>query len=226
MLRVRKLLSKPTAYLDVLALQRGVQERLIIDSKAGTPTKDTLLLTEHRPVFTLGRNSRLEHVTPGIDVVRTERGGEVTYHGPGQLTAYPILNLGRENSKIKKDLHVYLRTLEEVVIRTLAEFGLKTPSRLEGLSGVWVGERKICAVGLSVKRWTTMHGVSLNVNSEALDGLRSTAIVPCGLEAKGVTCLEDEVGARFDLDDVANVFARHLVDLAYDEKKHGQNQRM
>lgn len=146
-----------------------------------------MLITQHNPVFTLGTGSTLGNLKfapedAPFEVVRTERGGEVTYHGPGQIVLYPILNLRR----YRQDIHWYLRALEETVIRTLAKLGLRA-ERIEGLTGVWVEGRKVAAVGVRVKRWVTMHGLSLNVRPN----LRHFEhIVPCGIGDRPVGSVE------------------------------------
>jgi lipoate-protein ligase B len=133
-------------------------------------SRDSLILLQHEPVRALGTgrttaNILTPHADLPFDVVRTTRGGEVTYHGPGQLVAYPILDL-RANHEA--DLHWYLRTLEEVVIGTLAEF-VVSAARIDGLTGVWVGERKLCAIGVKVSKWVTIHGLALNVHTNLED---------------------------------------------------------
>lgn len=148
--------------------------------------EDVLLLLEHPPVYTLGQGATLEFLKfdPEIssaELHRVERGGEVTYHCPGQLVGYPILNLQRH----QPDLHWYLRQLEEVVIQAIAPFGLKG-DRIPGLTGVWVEGRKVAAVGIKVSRWITMHGFALNVDPD-LSGFE--AIVPCGIPDKPVGSL-------------------------------------
>ncbi|WP_205371155.1 lipoyl(octanoyl) transferase LipB [Thermoleptolyngbya sp. PKUAC-SCTB121] len=149
---------------------------------------DLLILLEHPPVYTLGQGATLDFVKFDLErtdaeIHRVERGGEVTYHGPGQLVGYPILNLRR----YRQDLHWYLRQLEEVVIRAIAPFGL-AGDRIDGLTGVWVGGRKVGAIGVKVSRWVTMHGFSLNVCPE-MRGFG--AIVPCGIGDRPVGCLAD-----------------------------------
>ena len=148
--------------------------------------RDQFILLEHPPVYTLGQGSDVRFVQFDMDVAeyeiyRTERGGEVTYHCPGQLVGYPILNL----RAYQTDLHWYLRTLEEVLIRTLAEFGLRG-DRVLGLTGVWVEGAKVAAIGIKASRWITMHGFALNVNPD-LSGFGR--IVPCGIEDKPVGCM-------------------------------------
>jgi lipoyl(octanoyl) transferase len=148
---------------------------------------DVLILLEHPPVYTLGRGAsedflKFDPQTSGYEVHRVERGGEVTYHCPGQLVGYPILNLQHH----LKDLHWYLRQLEEVLIRVLAIYGLEG-ERLPGLTGVWLEGRKVAAIGIKVSRWITMHGFALNVCSD-MTGFGQ--IVPCGIVDKPVGSLE------------------------------------
>jgi lipoyl(octanoyl) transferase len=178
-------------YADGLALQRELVER----RKAGE-IPDQLLLLEHPPVITLGVKTRNErsHViaTPetleeeGVDVFESGRGGDVTYHGPGQLVGYPILDLRPDRC----DVHRYVRDLEEVLIRTAAVFGIAA-GRLPGLTGVWVGDDKLAAIGVRIARWITSHGFALNVSTNLSHfGL----IVPCGISDKGVTSFEKLLG--------------------------------
>jgi lipoyl(octanoyl) transferase len=170
---------------------------------------DTLLLLEHDPVFTLGQNAKKENVlaTPerlralGFDVSETGRGGDVTYHGPGQLVAYPILQLADG----QRDIHRYLRDLEEIMIRTCADFGLRA-GRIEKLTGVWIGERKVGAIGVRVARWVTSHGLALNVNT---DLSAFGHIVPCGLHGRAVTSLAQERNRPVPMDEVMDRLTRH-----------------
>lgn len=164
------------------------QRALVASRRQNAHLADVLLLLEHPPVYTLGQGARLEFLkfAPGqspLEVYRVERGGEVTHHCPGQLVGYPILNL----SYYRKDLHWYLRQLEEVIIQTLARYGLKG-DRLSGLTGVWVEGRKVAAIGIKVSRWITMHGFALNVCPD-LQGFRH--IVPCGIADKPVGSLAE-----------------------------------
>ncbi len=138
----------------------------------------------------------------GVEFYHTNRGGDVTYHGPGQLVAYPILDL--EN--FFTDLHRYLRMLEEAVMATLADFGLQA-GRIAGLTGVWLGERKICAIGVRASRWVTMHGLALNVNPELK---YFDQIIPCGVSDKKVTSMEAELGNFQDLPAVTDRLQHHL----------------
>lgn len=159
---------------------------------------DAIILLEHEPVYTLGSSSELENVLFDAEqlkrgqtqqskhtplLVRTERGGEVTYHGPGQLVAYPILNLSRH----KKDLHWYLRSLEEVVILMLKQNYNLDAGRKDGLTGVWVNDTKICAMGLKVSKWITMHGLALNI---CMDLSPFQRIIPCGISDYQVSSLD------------------------------------
>lgn len=179
------------------------QHALVEDRRAGR-VPDTLLLLEHPHVITLGvkREAARSHVqaTPdelearGVDVVEAGRGGDVTYHGPGQLVAYPVIELGTD----RRDVHRYVRDLEEVMIRTCARFGVAA-GRIAGLSGAWVGDRKIGAVGVRISRWITSHGIALNVATR-LDYF--DLIVPCGIQDKGVTSLARETGRDLAVTDV------------------------
>ncbi|CAM9373421.1 unnamed protein product [Pylaiella littoralis] len=185
-------LSKgPTPYVDDWEWQQQTLARLAEhahDVSSADAEPDRVLLTQHDAVLTLGTGSTLAnlrfepHDAPFGEVVRTERGGEVTYHGPGQIVMYPIMNLRR----YRQDIHWYLRALEETVIRTLAKLGLKG-ERIKGLTGVWVEGRKVAAVGVRVRRWITMHGLSLNVRPN-LDHFKH--IVPCGIGDRPVGSLE------------------------------------
>jgi len=172
-----------------------VQERLRDEVKAAAEEKAYLILVEHDPpVITLGRGASAAHVTAsrerlaaeGIEVHESSRGGDVTYHGPGQLVGYPIMRLDLHG----RDVRRYLRDLEEVLIRVLARFGLEG-RRAEGMTGVWVGGEKVAAIGVAIRRWVTWHGVALNVCPN-LDhfGL----IVPCGIRGRGVTSLARLLG--------------------------------
>ena len=168
-----------------------IQRELVRQRQEGA-IPDTLLLLEHRPpVITLGRASHAEHllVTPqqlqklGIQLAETDRGGDITYHGPGQLVGYPILDLRQH----ERDVHLYLRKLEEVLITALSHFGI-IGGRKVGLTGVWVGEKKIAAIGIKVSHWITMHGFALNV---CPDLSHFDLIVPCGIRDKGVTSIQN-----------------------------------
>ncbi|YAI82849.1 MAG: lipoyl(octanoyl) transferase LipB [cyanobacterium endosymbiont of Rhopalodia sterrenbergii] len=163
-------------------------QRSLVKERLEDPTlEDILLLLEHPPVYTLGTGSSLNFLkfdlaTTSYEVYRIERGGEVTYHCPGQLVGYPILNLRH----YQQDLHWYLRQLEEVIIKVLQEYGIKG-ERISGLTGVWVEGYKVAAIGIKVSRWITMHGFSLNVYPD-LKGFKQ--IIPCGIEDKPLGSLE------------------------------------
>ncbi len=186
-----------------------LQQARVVARKAGT-IADTLLLLEHPPVYTLGRNARRENIlfSPerlrrlGAEVFETDRGGDVTYHGPGQLVGYPILDLTRH----KRDLAWYMRSLEEVFIRVAAEFGIQA-GRTAGARGVWVGNDKLVAMGVHVSRWVTSHGFAFNVNTD----LRFFDwIVPCGLRDKGVTSLEKLLGRTASMETATEGVIRHF----------------
>ncbi len=163
------------------------QQAQVSVRKQNPELPDVLMLLEHPPVYTLGQGSdpgflKFDPATSPYELHRIERGGEVTYHAPGQLVGYPILNLANH----RQDLHWYLRQLEEVVIRVVANYGL-TGIRIPGLTGVWIEDQKVAAIGIKVSRWITMHGFALNVCPD-LSGF--DRIVPCGLEGKSVGSLE------------------------------------
>jgi lipoyl(octanoyl) transferase len=180
-----------------------LQREKVSARKAGA-IPDTLLLLEHPHVYTLGRNARREHVlvsaeflkSRGAEVFETDRGGDVTYHGPGQLVGYPIIDLTRH----RRDIAWYMRTLEEVFIRVASDYGVEA-GRLPGATGVWVGSEKLVAMGVHISRWITSHGFAFNVNTD----LRYFDwIVPCGLRDKGVTSLARLLGRRREIDEVAS----------------------
>ena len=175
------------------------------------PINNHLLLVEHPHVFTLGKSGAMENLLVnnqhlkeiGATFVKTNRGGDITYHGPGQIVAYPILDL----EQYYTDLGKYMRALEEVVIQTIGEFGI-IGDRLEGSTGVWLDPedltkaRKICAMGVKCSRWVTMHGLALNVNA---DLNYFNFIVPCGITDKAVTSMEKELGHKIDEQEVKKV---------------------
>ncbi|MBX3459775.1 MAG: lipoyl(octanoyl) transferase LipB [Planctomycetes bacterium] len=210
------------AYTPVWELQQQLLERRIAGEIG-----DTLLLVEHEPVYTWGKRTDPAHLKAGAealralgaDVFEVERGGEVTYHGPGQLTGYPIVNLA--GLRCGRDLHKYMRGLEEMIIKVLAGYGI-VGERVPGATGVWVQSSgfgvpgsnavnaepgtqnpelfKVAALGVRVRKWCTMHGFALNVGSACLPWFEH--IVPCGLEGRGVTSLESLLGAAPDMADV------------------------
>lgn len=189
-------------YENGLALQQKLVELRQRDEIA-----DQLLLLEHPPVITLGRGGDSANLlaspqllaSHGVRYFETTRGGDITYHGPGQIVGYPILHLGEGNRDVRK----YVTKLEEVLIRTVAEYGI-TAARSEGKRGIWVGNDKIAAIGVRIARWVTSHGWALNVNTNlAHFGL----ITPCGLRGTGVTSIERETGRRVPLEEVREVLA-------------------
>jgi lipoyl(octanoyl) transferase len=166
----------------------GWQRELAEDRIAGRLSHDVLLLLEHPPVVTLGRNSHAAHVLQpaGIEVFEVERGGDVTFHGPGQLVGYPILDL----RAYKQDLHWYLRTLEQALIEALSMLDIPA-ERNPGFTGVWTRGRKIASIGIHVKQWVTWHGFALNVTTDLTHFAR---IVPCGIPGVEMTSVERETG--------------------------------
>ncbi|MBK5296531.1 MAG: lipoyl(octanoyl) transferase LipB [Vicinamibacteria bacterium] len=202
-LAVRRLGLVP--YVAALDLQKALVE----DRRAGR-IPDTLLLLEHPHVITLGVKvaDARTHVlaTPGslarrgVEVVETGRGGDVTYHGPGQLVAYPILDLTPD----RQDVHRYVRDLEAVMIRLCAAYGVAA-HRIAGFSGAWVGDRKIGAIGVRISRWITSHGLAFNAST---DLSFFDLIVPCGIADRGVTSLSLEVGRPVPADEVADAFVQ------------------
>ena len=167
------------------------------------PTEDTLLFVEHPHVYTLGKSGDLDNLLAdgerlkaiNAEFFRTNRGGDITFHGEGQIVGYPILDL----DQIYTDIHRYLRDLEEIIILTLNDFGISNAGRKEGLTGVWVENQKLCAIGVRTSRWVTMHGFALNVNTD----LRFfDFIVPCGIRDKAVGSMQGILGRELDLQEV------------------------
>ncbi|MBI2620508.1 MAG: lipoyl(octanoyl) transferase LipB [Ignavibacteriales bacterium] len=171
-------------------------------------TGDLFVLTEHEHVYTLGKGADGNHLLAseqelregGAEVFQIDRGGDITYHGPGQVVGYPILDL----SAFKTDIHWYLRSLEETIILALEEFGIEA-EREEGMTGVWVKGEKIAALGIKVSRWITMHGFALNVNT---DLRRFDRIIPCGIFHKGVTSMQQLLGRPVPLNEVHGALIR------------------
>ena len=203
-LEVRRLGLVP--YADGLELQR----RLVDDRKADR-IPDTLLLLQHPHVLTIGvKKDGKEHILASperlsslnVDVFETGRGGDVTYHGPGQLVGYPIIDLNPD----RRDVHKYVRDLEEVMIRTCADYGIAA-GRIAGLTGTWVGAEKIGAIGIRISRWITSHGFAFNVRTD-LDHFK--LIVPCGISDRGVTSLERLTGRTIALDAVEDALIRRF----------------
>jgi len=195
-----------------LATQGNTEENGLTDG----PTSNYLLFVEHPPVYTLGKSGKEEHVLideeerekRGIQFFRTNRGGDITYHGPGQVVGYPIFDL--EN--FFTDIGKYLRSLEEIIILTLDEYGIKG-DRSTGETGVWLDpgvkgrERKICAMGVRCSRWITMHGFALNVNT---DLSYFNGIIPCGIQSKQVTSINKELGREVSMQEVKEKLKKHF----------------
>lgn len=180
-----------------------------------TPTENYLVFVEHPHVYTLGKSGKPENLLldeHGLEdknaaYHKINRGGDITYHGPGQVVGYPILDL----DNFFTDIHLYLRTLEEAVILTLAEYNIKA-GRSKGLTGVWldadnIKARKICALGVRCSRWVTMHGFAVNVNTN-LDYFKN--IIPCGIEDKSVTSMEMELGSPINMENVKKILKKHI----------------
>src|SRR5690625_1466035 len=197
-------------------LQKGLNVKSLRfknpDAFADRTIDNYLLLCTHPHVYTLGKSGSIDNLLVnqdqmeklGVQFYKTNRGGDITYHGPGQLVAYPVLDL----EQYETDLNKYMRNLEEVVILTLKEFGIES-GRLEGSTGVWLDpgvvgkERKICAMGVRSSRWITLHGLALNMNA---DLQFFNFIIPCGINDKAVTSMEKELGAKVDEGKVSEIF--------------------
>jgi lipoyl(octanoyl) transferase len=194
------------------------QKISIRNGESSEPTENHILFCEHPHVFTLGKSGDKDHLLLNDESLKQNnatyyeinRGGDITYHGPGQLVVYPIFDLDHFFS----DIHKYLRYLEESVILTLAEYGIVS-GRVDGLTGVWIDgdkptARKICAIGVKSSRWVTMHGIGFNVNS---DLSYFSHIIPCGIQDKAVTSMERELGRKLDMEEVSNVLKEKLATL-------------
>jgi lipoyl(octanoyl) transferase len=207
-LEVRRL--GPIGYDEALALQRE-----LVEERRADRVPDLLLLLEHPAVITLGVRSEIARANVvasserladlGITIHETGRGGDVTYHGPGQIVGYPILDLRPDRC----DVHKYVRDLEEVMIRTCAAYGVPA-GRIPGLTGTWVGAEKIGAIGIRISRWITSHGFAFNVRTD-LDHFR--LIVPCGITDRGVTSLEKVTGRSIPIGDVENAITRSFAEV-------------
>lgn len=186
-----------------------IQDRMVARRKCGT-LPDCLLFVDYPPIITLGRGGKREHLLAapkelrkrGVRVYPAGRGGDITYHGPGQLVVYPILDL----KAWRRDVHRYLRTLERCLVEMLRDFGIPSET-LPGATGVWVEGRKIAAIGVRTGNWVTSHGLALNVNTD----LRYfDLIVPCGLVGRGVTSMAAQLGRSLELSEVRSCFVRHF----------------
>ena len=191
------------SYQDALERQLEILADLQVSK-----VDETLLLLEHEPVLTLGASFHSENLLhpvewyreQGIEVVPTDRGGDITYHGPGQLVAYPIFDVAKHG----KDLHKWMRDLEETVILALKEFDLKG-ERLPVNSGVWIDDKKVCAIGIKIKRWVSMHGIAINCDADLSP---FSTIVPCGIRSHGVTSISQELGRVVTVEDFAPALLR------------------
>jgi lipoate-protein ligase B len=192
--------------MDYLAAL-SVQEQLVT-AKQRQAVADTLLFVEHPHVYTLGRGGKESNVLApqGVPVIRTSRGGDVTYHGPGQMVVYPIIDL---RSKLRKDVHRYVRNLEQSAIRTLADFGIAA-TRRPPYTGIWIEDRKIAAIGIAVRRSITFHGLALNVNPDLSYFQR---IIPCGLTWAEVTSMTKELEMPQNFLEVRDCFLRNFAQI-------------
>ena len=194
-------------WLGRVEYQQGValQDRLVEERRAGK-IMDQLLLLEHDPVYTIGRTPDQTSLRGATHlphpVVQTNRGGQATYHGPGQLVGYPILDLRNHG----QDLHKYLRGIEEMLIRVCGDFGIAARRR-EGLTGTWVADRKIASIGVGVRHWISMHGFALNVCGDLAPFYE---ITPCGIAGVAMTSLEKESGKRITVKDAAGAVSRRF----------------
>ena len=205
------------SYQPTWELQHKVQQSIIDEKRAeqkgelsGVRKSDALFFVEHPHVYTLGKSGAEENMLRSMaellkldaEFVKIDRGGDITYHGPGQIVGYPILDLDRHFT----DIHKYLRYLEEILIRVCADYGFEA-GRIDGLTGVWIGEEKIAAMGIRCSRWVTMHGFAFNVNS---DLSYFGHIVPCGIDDKAVTSLQKLTGKEMDLKEVKKRIVFHF----------------
>ena len=188
-------------YNDTWKLQKKLQSKRILGE-----IEDHLLLVEHPPVFTLGKNASKQHIinnSEDVSIIQTDRGGNITFHGPGQLVCYPILDLNH----YKRSITWYMRELEQLIIDVLGEYDIKA-SRKKGLTGTWVKDKKIAALGVRISRWVTMHGFSLNINPD-LSFYKN--IIPCGIKEYGVTSMAKIMGNEVpSMDEVKTKMAKHF----------------
>jgi lipoyl(octanoyl) transferase len=200
--------------LHLVTYENGMAlQQKLVELRQREEIDDQLLLLEHPPVITLGRGGKLDNLlaspqmlqSHGVRFFETTRGGDITYHGPGQVVGYPIVHLGEGNRDVRK----YVTNLEEVLIRTVAEYGI-TAARIEGRRGIWVGNDKIAAIGVRIARWVTSHGWALNVNTN-LEHFR--LITPCGLHGTGVTSIERELGRAVPFEEVREVLAAKFAEI-------------
>ena len=190
-------------YNDAWKLQKRLQSQRISGQ-----IDDQLLLVEHFPVYTLGKNTPREHLltkeSDNISIIQTDRGGDITFHGPGQLVGYPILDL----NQYKRSITWYMRELEQLIIDVLKEYDINA-ERKKGLTGVWVKGEKIAALGVRISKWVTMHGFSLNINP---DLKYYQGIIPCGIKDYGVTSMADLLGNDVpDMSEIKNTLVQHFI---------------
>jgi len=209
-------------WLGRLSYEEGLSlQESLVQEKIGGSVTDHLLLLEHEPVYTMGRtrdeSSLREEITLPYPVHRTNRGGQATYHGPGQLVGYPVLDLGL----FDRDLHAYLRFLEEVLITLLSRRGI-TAGRLEGKTGVWVSDRKIASLGVGVRRWVSMHGFAINICGNMTP---FNHITPCGLPGVSMTSLEAEGGKDVSVESCAREVAKIFNELLHQRESPAEAQR-
>ena len=188
-------------YNDTWKLQKKLQSKRILGE-----IEDHLLLVEHPPVFTLGKNASKQHIinnSENVSIIQTDRGGNITFHGPGQLVCYPILDLNH----YKRSITWYMRELEQLIIDVLGEYDIKA-SRKKGLTGTWVKDKKIAALGVRISRWVTMHGFSLNISPD-LNFYKN--IIPCGIKEYGVTSMAKIMGNEVpSMDEVKTKMTKHF----------------
>lgn len=209
-------------WLGRLSYEEGLSlQKSLVQEKIEGSVTDHLLLLEHEPVYTMGRtrdeSSLREEITLPYPIHRTNRGGQATYHGPGQLVGYPVLDLGL----FDRDLHAYLRFLEEVLITLLSRHGI-TAGRLEGKTGVWVSDRKIASLGVGVRRWVSMHGFAINICGNMTP---FNYITPCGLPGVSMTSLEAEGGKDVSVESCAREVAKIFNELLHQRESPAKAQR-
>lgn len=216
------------SYKETWDFQQEIFQKILLQKSKNKeletpePTENFLLFVEHYPVYTLGKSGKMEHLLlseealkqKNIDFFKIDRGGDITFHGLGQVVGYPILDL----DNFFTDIHKYLRFLEEVIIKTLSDYGIKA-TRSQGETGVWIDvetpfARKICAMGVRASRWVTMHGFALNVNT---DLGYFDHIIPCGIRDKAVTSLQAETGKVIDLEEVKEKIKKYFLEIFLEE---------
>lgn len=226
MLMVNQYISKKLSYVDLgrIDFKKAWElQKTYFEKRSLGEIDDTIFICEHNHTYTLGKVADKKNLLMseedlkkrGIDVYEIDRGGDITYHGFGQIVGYPILDL----SNWKTDTNAYLRSLEEVIIKTCREYEIEA-GRNNKFTGVWIGNRKICAIGIKINKWVTMHGFALNVNT---DLNFFNGIIPCGITDKEVTSLQKELGAEISIDEVKTKVLKNFVDVfeyqEYNEKK-------